>query len=243
MIKVTFLDHSGFAVVTPAATAVFDYYRDPSHALVKLIREYPGLPVIFFVSHRHPNHYSREIFNLAQDREVQYVLSDDIPSSTVRDDLPVAWAAGGDDIDLIGGLHVKAFGPTDSGISYLVTLPDGRKIFHAGDLNFKRRDEGAEAVKSAYLKFSGVIQRLQEVAPEIDIAFFPVDPRVGNGYSDGARIFLENIAVKDFFPMHFKDEYKAACEFEDYTTDNTDSFCLHVPGESVELDGKMAVRK
>lgn len=29
MITVTYLDHSGFAVTTPQAVMVFDYYKDP----------------------------------------------------------------------------------------------------------------------------------------------------------------------------------------------------------------------
>lgn len=246
MIKVTYLDHSGFALVLPTAVAVFDYFRDPTGALVKVIRENPELPVVFFVSHHHPDHFNPAIFTLAQDREVQYVLSNDIFSKVVHDDMPVAWVSPGDEVPgLLGGLDVRAFGSTDAGVSFLVTLPDGRKIFHAGDLNYWHWNEEStvEEVKKAYNSFVHIIKELEQYAPKIDIAFFPVDPRLGVDYADGARLFLENIAVKDFFPMHFWGAYKAACEFEDYTTDNTDSFCLHVPGESVELDGKMAVRK
>lgn len=137
MIKVTYLDHSGFAVVLPTAVAVFDYFRDPTGALVKVIRENPELPVVFFVSHHHPDHFNPAIFNLAQDREVQYVLSNDIFSKVVHDDMPVAWVSPGDEVPgLLGGLDVRAFGSTDAGVSFLVTLPDGRKIFHAGDLNY-----------------------------------------------------------------------------------------------------------
>lgn len=29
MITVTYLDHSGFAITTPGAVMVFDYYKDP----------------------------------------------------------------------------------------------------------------------------------------------------------------------------------------------------------------------
>ena len=29
MIKITYLDHSGFTVTTPDAVMVFDYYKDP----------------------------------------------------------------------------------------------------------------------------------------------------------------------------------------------------------------------
>lgn len=245
MIKVTYLDHSGFAVVLPKAIAVFDYYRDPSHALEKTLKLYPGLPVVFFVSHHHPDHFNPRIFNLAQDRERMYVLSNDIQSRIIQDDLNVAWVSPGDEVDqLLGGLKVRAFGSTDAGVSFLVTTDNGLHIFHAGDLNYWHWNEEStvDEVKKAYQKFTSVIMRLEEYAPSMEIAFFPVDPRLGQDYADGARLFLENINVRYFFPMHFWGDYKAACDFEDYTTDQTDSYCLHVPGESVELDGKMAIR-
>lgn len=245
MTKVTFLDHSGFAVVTPTAIAVFDYYRDPAKALEKVLRENKDLPVVFFVSHHHPDHFNPAIFNLAQDRERCYVLSNDIFSKVVHDNLAVAWMSPGDVQEgLPGNLTVRAFGSTDAGVSYLVTLPDGRKIFHAGDLNYWHWNEEStvDEVKKAYGQFVHHITRLQEVAPDIDLAFFPVDPRLGQDFADGARLFLENINVKYFIPMHFWGAYKSACEFEQYSTDNTESFCLHVPGESVELNGKFAIR-
>lgn len=245
MTKVTYLDHSGFAVVLPTAVAVFDYYKDPTGALTKLLRDTTGKPVLFFVSHHHKDHFNPEIFNLAQNHERAYVLSSDIPSKIVPSDLAVAWVHPGDEVSqLPGNLDVKAFGSTDVGVSFLVTLPDGRKIFHAGDLNYWHWNEEAtfEQVRKAYNLFVKHIQHLEAEAPKIDIAFFPVDPRLGQDYADGARLFLENIEVNYFFPMHFWGDYKAGCDFEDYATDNTDCFCLHVDGESVELEGKMAHR-
>ena len=44
MTKVTYLDHSGFALTTDDAILVFDYYRDPSHALHKILNANPGKP-------------------------------------------------------------------------------------------------------------------------------------------------------------------------------------------------------
>ncbi len=246
MIKITFLDHSGFVAVTPTAVLVFDYYRDPANALVKTVREHPELPVIFFVSHHHPDHFNQQIFTLAQDREKVYVLSNDIFSKVVHDDMPVAWMSPGDTYDrLPGDISVKAYGSTDIGVSYLVKLPDGKTIFHAGDFNYWHWNEEAtvEQVKKAYNKFVKIMHHIMEDTDYIDIVFFPVDPRLGQDYSDGARLFLENINVKYFIPMHFWGDYKAGCDFQDYTTDNTESFCLHVPGESVEIEGNVAMRK
>lgn len=244
-IKVVYLDHSGFALVTDTALLVFDYYRDPTESLVKLARENKDLPVIFFVSHHHTDHFNPQIFHLAQDHKRDFVVSNDVPAMLIPSDLAVAGVSPGDEIDgLLGGVTVKAYGSTDKGVSFVVTLPSGEKIFHAGDLNYWHWNEqsSVEDVRKAYNSFAKILQRLSEENKHFDIAFFPVDPRLGQDYADGARLFLENINVDDFFPMHFWGDYRSACDFEDYTTDNTDSFCLHLPGESVVLDGKMAHR-
>ena len=54
MLNVTYLDHSGFAITTPAAIMVFDYYKDPDKKLEHLLKISPEKPVLFFVSHHHP---------------------------------------------------------------------------------------------------------------------------------------------------------------------------------------------
>lgn len=244
-IKVTYLDHSGFALVTDKALLVFDYYRDPAHALEKLGKENESLPVIFFVSHHHPDHFNPEIFHLLQSHTRDYVISNDVNAKLIPDNLAVAGVSPGDIIDTLpAGISVKAYGSTDRGVSFVVTLSSGEKIFHAGDLNYWHwnKESSFEEVKKAYESFVKIMQSLMRENNHFDIAFFPVDPRLGADYADGARLFLENITVNNFFPMHFWGDYRAGCDFDDYTTDNTDSFCLHLPGESVVLDGKMAHR-
>ena len=76
--RVTYLDHSGFVVERDDVTVVFDYYHDPSDSLNKILRLRRDVPVLFFVSHHHKDHFNKAIFNLAQDHERVYVLSDDI---------------------------------------------------------------------------------------------------------------------------------------------------------------------
>ncbi len=245
MEKITYLDHSGFAVVTPSAILVFDYYRDPAHALKKVLHEYPSLPVIFLVSHHHEDHFNRDIFDLAQDHKRTYVLSNDIVSKVTHDDIAIAWMSAGDTVEnLPGDITVKAYGSTDIGVSYLVTLPDGKTIFHAGDLNYWhwQQESTADEVRAAYNRFVKVMTRLLQDVKSLDMAFFPVDPRMGQDFSQGARLFLSNIDVKYFFPMHFWGDYREACDFENYVPDNTESLCLFVPGESVELIADKAIR-
>lgn len=244
MTKVTYLDHSGFAVVTETAILVFDYYRDPAHALEKVLKENAEKPVIFLVSHHHEDHFNRDIFNLAQNHKRVYVLSNDIFSKVTHSDEAIAWMSAGDTVEnMLGGVTVKAYGSTDVGVSYLVTLPSGEKIYHAGDFNYWhwQEENTPDQVRKAYKRFVKVMTSLLQDVKSMDIAFFPVDPRMGQDFTEGARLFLSNINVKYFFPMHFWGDYREACDFENYTPDNTDSLCLYVPGESVELTADKAI--
>lgn len=241
--KITFLDNSGFMVELPAITLVFDYYRDPAHSVVKALEHKPDVPVIFFVTHNHPDHFNTEIFNLGQSHKRIYVLSNDIPTREIHDDMPIDWMSRGDIIEgLPEGLKVEAFGSTDAGVSYLVTMPCGLTIFHAGDLNFWHWDKESteREVAKAKEQFEVELNRIAESMPSVDIAFFPVDVRQGENCAAGATEFLEKIAVGNFFPMHFKGSYEKACDFKAYklpqsVSNRTKLFCLHKPGESVEL--------
>lgn len=240
MLKVTYLDHSGFAVTTDDAILVFDFFRDPSHALHKLLNEHPMLPVTFFVSHHHPDHFNTDIFEMAQNHQRTYVLSNDELPQNVPSNLRVAGMSPGDAIeDIPGAQRVKAYGSTDVGVSYLVTTKQGKTIFHAGDLNLWHwRDENTpkEAVKASQ-DFTKVLNRITEEVKAVDVAMFPVDPRQGTNFAEGAKRFTDAIQVTNFFPMHFWGRYQEACLFPAYISNpKTTPHCLHSPGQSIELD-------
>lgn len=241
MIKVTYLDHSGFAVTTPQAVMVFDYYKDPDRKLEKVLRESPEADVLFFVSHHHPDHFNASIFELAQDRKRTYILANDIFSKLVPDKgLSVAWMSPGDIIDQIPGTQkVQAFKSTDAGVAYAVTLPDGKVIFHAGDLNdwhWSEQSTPAE-VRDAQAYFEKIVNRVAEEYPEMYVAMFPVDARMGADFAKGAKIFLQKVKVDNFFPMHFWGEPQKACKFEDYVPEGckTQCHCLDKPGAETTL--------
>ena len=236
--RVTYLDHSGFVVERDDVTVVFDYYRDPSDSLNKILRSRPDVPVLFFVSHRHEDHFNKAIFNMAQNHRRVYVVSNDIMGTELGDDLPIAWIHADGVIEgLPGGVRCKAFGSTDVGVCYLLTFKDGVTCFHAGDFNFWHwADESTEIeVRRAYDAFVHEMKRIMDCTKEMDIVFFPVDPRMGTDYATGARLFMENINVAHFFPMHFWGRGAAATCFEDYAADNTECHGLITPGDSVEI--------
>ncbi|MDE7458520.1 MAG: MBL fold metallo-hydrolase, partial [Muribaculaceae bacterium] len=170
MIKITYLDHSGFVVTLAKAILVFDYFRDPSHSLNKILGDYPGLPVVFFASHRHPDHYNQSIYATAQNRRRVYVLSNDIDAKKIPTTLEVEGMSPGDYKEgLPGEISVKAYPSTDEGVSFLVTLADGKKIFHAGDLNdWHWQDESTfREVESASLLYRNILKRRADAPPRL----------------------------------------------------------------------------
>lgn len=242
MTKVTYLDHSGFAITTPDAIMVFDYYKDPDKKLEKVLAESPDKEVVFFVSHHHPDHFNTSIFELAQNRKTTYVLSYDIYSKIVpKKGIQVAWMSPGDRIESIPGTQrVEAFRSTDAGVAFAITLPDGRVIFHAGDLNdwhWGEQSTPAEA-KKAMAGFEKVVHRVAEDYPQVYIAMFPVDARMGTDFARGATTFIGEVKVQNFFPMHFWGEPQKACDFSTYIPAgvSTKCYCLDKPGMEVTLE-------
>lgn len=240
MTKVTYLDHSGFAVTLPDAVLVFDHFNDHSHALHKILDSHPYAPVIFFVSHKHQDHFNTGIFEMAQNHQRIYVMSNDIPADHIPSTLDVAGMSAGDVVGpLPGGITVKAYPSTDEGVSFLVTLKDGKKIFHAGDLNLWHwTDESTpKEVKEAELKFEKAVHRIASENPVIDVVMFPVDARQGTDFAKGAHDFLQAVQVGNFFPMHFWGQDKEACDFQAYRGDSKAQFhCLATPGQSIDID-------
>ena len=240
---ITYLDNSGFMVEFPKVILIFDYYRDPAHCVVKTLEHKPDVPVIILVTHNHRDHFNTDIFNLGQSHRRLYVLSNDIPVREIHDDMPIDWMSRGDIIEgLPEGIKVHAFGSTDAGVSYLVVFPEGDTIFHAGDLNLWHWDEEntPREVEKARSLFTTELNRISESIAAVDVAFFPVDVRQGTNCAAGAEKFLSAIAVKNFFPMHFKGSYEQACDFANYrlppeVSERTTMHCLHKPGDTVRV--------
>lgn len=241
MIKVHYMDHSGFVVVVPTAILVFDYYRDPAKVLRKELEANPDLPVVFFVTHHHADHFNPDIFDLAQNRDRTFVLSCDIESKhVIEKGMQVAYMTPGDTIENIAGsLLVRAFGSTDAGVSYVVQTPEGKTVFHAGDLNDWRWSEISDSREVARMdaEFEKIVNRIAEYYPELTVAMFPVDERQREDAQRGASIFMKKIKVDNFFPMHINGNADKACNFETYcpTPGVTKCYCLDRPGEHASV--------
>lgn len=217
----TYIWHDCFVLTTESAILVFDYWKDPfagKDNIPDFIKNADsGKPLYVIASHHHKDHYTTKIFDwLNYLPDVHYILSRDIekfsrhvfrPDSVYGKPKPtpgqVSILQPGDRFE-DGVISVEAFGSTDIGNSYMVTI-EGQTVFHAGDLNaWIWKDESTpEEVEKAIDDFKAILGKIAVKYPVIDFAMFPVDSRIGSDYFEGARIFVRAIDVRHFFPMHF----------------------------------------
>ncbi len=206
--EIWYLHHSGIAVKTDGALLVFDYCP---HRAGKGIEngdigaaELAAAPRVYvFVSHSHSDHFSRSIYDwTAINPNITYVLDEGVPGgpqSAVR-------LSRGEEYD-DGFIHVRAYGSTDIGVSFHVQC-DGTSLFHAGDLNcWHWQDDGDERyarVMRAW--FDREMKFLRHGVSHIDVAFFPVDKRMGSGFEEGPDQFINIMKPAVFIPIHFVDE-------------------------------------
>lgn len=196
MIKVTYLDHSGFLVELEDAYFLFDYYKGrlPQIDLEK--------KMFVFVSHAHHDHYRKDIFNLRKHfREIRYVLSTDIEIKAEKDIVQMQ----PNERKEVMGAEIRTLRSTDEGVAFVVHYA-GKTVYHAGDLNWwhweGEPDEKNTEMRRAY---QAEINRLMD--EKIDIAFVPVDPRLGEQYCWGIDCFMKRTETKVVFPMHFWGNY------------------------------------
>ncbi len=241
MNQITYLDHSGFMIKNADVIMVFDYYRDPAHKVVKALEHNPDTPVVFFVSHRHHDHFSHDIFNLGQNHRRLYILSNDIVDKDVHFDMPINWMSPGDSLeDQLGGINVKAYGTTGKGCSFAVTTSDGKHIFHAGELGepLSHNDNAPTEIAKFNEKFKVAINRIASEQPSFDLAMMAVDTIDGPDFAMGATLFLEKVNVATFVPYHTHDSSDKACNFAAYPFTRqvaTRMLCLTRPDESAEF--------
>jgi len=114
-------------------------------------------------------------------------------------------------------LEVKAYGSTDIGGSFFIKAGD-KTIFHAGDLNnwHWKEESTKEEVEEAEAYFKRELDSISSEVKHIDLAMFPVDPRLDKDYMQGAQQFVSAIQVDYFSPMHFGRHYEKVAAFDHY---------------------------
>lgn len=197
--KVTYIHQSGFLVETDSCYYLFDY-------------ENGGLPemditkhIFVLSSHGHHDHYNAEIFlilNRYGMENIYAILSDDIEAP---ENIDVLQVAPGKEYHLDLGQTLTTFASTDVGVAFLIE-DQGEIIYHAGDLNDWVWEGESDSYNEQMTKdYRKQIEMLSEKlnGREIDVAFVVLDPRQEKDYAKGMCYFLEQIPVKEVYPMHY----------------------------------------
>lgn len=215
MIKLTYIFHSCFMLETEQCVLIFDYWKDSPEGDVKKMLEHTGKRVYFMASHFHEDHFNPEIIAMnVPNGDKRIILSRDIirRHRAKETDADVIMRKG--DVYNDEYIKIKAFGSTDAGVSFMLET-DGKKIFHAGDLNnWHWEDESTpQEVKKMEGDFKAVLRDIKAEYPAIDLAMFPVDPRLGTDFARGARQWLQTIKTTYLAPMHFPPAREKAMTF------------------------------
>lgn len=197
--NVTYIHHSCFLVETDRFYYLFDYESGILPAMDT------AKPIFVLASHGHEDHYNPAVFPLlaaAGMEDVRAVLSDDIAAPA---DGNVLQVAPGKDYALGDEQKLTTFRSTDLGVAFLIE--DGQELlYHAGDLNDWVWDEETEQYnRQMTADYRREIDLLAEKlgGREIDTAFVVLDPRQEKDYDRGMCYFLENIPVRQVYPMHY----------------------------------------
>lgn len=202
--RVTFLDHSGFAVELEHVCLLFDWWKG----------ELPPLPadkpLLIFASHRHEDHFNPAVFSLDDgSRTVRFLLGHDIrltERNLARWRVPAEAAekclslGGNDRAEPLPGIAVETLPSTDEGVAFVVTA-EGRTIYHAGDLHWWHWEGEDKAWnRNMEVNFKRYLAPLEGRA--LDLAMVPLDPRLEGAADWGLVYFLEHTDSRRVLPMH-----------------------------------------
>lgn len=233
-----YLCHDGFIMETASNILIFDYYKDNNKIGTRSLKSGVIPTEVFntekavyvFVTHSHEDHYNPIILNWKNiNNNIQYILSSDI---NLKDSSPNYRIISEGETMELPNIFIKALGSTDAGVSFLIKV-DNLVIFHAGDLNWWHWfDESNECNENMAKDFKDKINVLK--GENIDIAFFPVDPRLKEHYYLGGEYFIKNFAPKMFIPMHFWNDINIIKNFaEKYKRDTTEIVVINERGQEI----------
>ena len=238
LMKLTYIYHSCFALETPAYSILFDYYKDTKgkQGYVHDVLLQKPEPLYILSSHFHPDHFSREIFSWKeQKKDIHYLLSKDILRHQKAAADEATFLDKGDvyQDDLI---RVQAFGSTDVGVSFLLTC-EHKLIFHAGDLNnwHWREESTPREIEEAERDFQQVMETMR--GEKVDVAFFPVDPRLGMMFDAGPNYFAMVVKPRLMIPMHFWERAEVIREYARRSrSPQTEIIAMTTPGDMILLE-------
>lgn len=197
MLRVVYLDHSGFMVETDKRICIFDYYRGQIPHLD------PGKEIYVFVSHAHYDHYNPEILSWKEENPgIWYIISEDV---NIKDQGGRFLFVKPRQDYTVNGMKIHTLKSTDQGVAFLVET-ENRRIYHAGDLNWWHwEEEGRIFNEMMSRKYRAEIDKLKGAS--VDLAFVPLDSRQGDTFYLGMDYFMRQTDTKCVFPMHMCGAY------------------------------------
>lgn len=211
--KVTYYQLSGLSVEIADRLLVFDYWEgsganalpQPTRITAEELKRFRQ--VLVFVSQNNPEHFDPVIYTWNHaDLPITYVIADELPAGLAGHRMKPS------DSLTVDGVEITAYDSTDDGVSYYVTA-GGLNIFHAGGLNLWhwREESSLREIARAEEEFYAAMEPLKRLP--MDVAMFPVDPRMGGLYDAGANHFVMTVKPWVFIPMHWQDRPEVAFTF------------------------------
>lgn len=223
--QVIFIHHSCFLVEIDDKVLIFDYFKgdrvNDYNFNGKIPSYEPDTPIYMFASHCHQDHFDMDILRWSERyTNIKYILSKDIRISPnflkkhnidpkVREHVTFVTRDKEYELD---GIKITTINSTDAGVAFYVDV-DGATFFHAGDLNDWRMEGAGDLINGRINKaFRHQINKIKD--KPINIAFIPLDPRIGKFTFEGIDYFLKNTDAEYVFPMHMWQEYSKIVEFK-----------------------------
>ena len=206
---VYYIYHSAFVIELEKSILIFDFYKFSNNKKKEKEKFFNRFikrtdkKVYVFATHSHPDHFNREILTWLEINEnIKYILSDDIKIYKHKN----FYFTKEDDSFELDNLKINTFGSTDLGSSFYINT-ENKNIFHSGDLHFWHwEDDTPEEEKAMYDAYMVQLEKIKKL-DRIDIAFVPVDPRLGVNTLEGVELFYKYLKPKIIIPMHFSDDY------------------------------------
>lgn len=204
---VEYVNHSGYLVETENHILLVDYVKGELPKFDK--------PTLVISTHAHADHFNKEILDI--EGPVRILLSSDIKEEHNLKHQSNVFYIEPNSRRFVGDFQVETFGSTDQGISVFVYV-DNIGIFHAGDLNlWIWEDEDTQEDKREMSKeFDSEIKKIRR--KNVEIAMFPVDPRLGRYATSGVTYFMDIVKPTYLFPMHFWNDPTVAKNLEESNT-------------------------
>lgn len=212
---VYYIYHSAFVIELEKSILIFDFYKFPNNTKKEKEEFFNRFikrndkKVYIFSTHSHSDHFNKEILTwLEMNENIKYILSDDIRIYKNKN----FYFTKEDDSFELDNLKISTFGSTDLGSSFYINT-ENKNIFHSGDLHFWHwEDDTPKEEKTMYDAYIFQLEKIKKL-DRIDIAFVPVDPRLGVNTLEGVELFYKILKPKIIIPMHFSDDYSQMKNF------------------------------